>query len=1278
MTHALATSLILATEEGGHAIHTSDGGPLAAAAWLIPVVPLIAAWFIALFGKKMPLKGWDVAIGVMAFEALYGIVLFLTHIGEPGDIDWFSLDIAQGTRLSAYLGNLPDDFDLLLYGPATTPLRGTPTSSVEPSPDGGLSLIGVDNATEAQIADDIDTTPPDASLRLYGSSTRRGVGDERIDTDALPAGTYYLRVSGFGDVSSASPYSLRVGLLESSISGVCAYTPGPTPTPPVLDPSVLDLSDPEINTLILSNLSRMARGYPDAAIAATAVEDLVTTVNADPARFGGVRAAVVPLDDIAAYTAWDADPCNPDAANAVVSAIGAEIDGILAGLPNVDNIVLIGADDQIPFARVVDAVPAHNESEYAIEFDGTSPLSAALSLGYVLSDNPYATATPIAVGPRELFVPELSVGRLVESPTDIATALDNFVEFDGRLDVSTALSTGYDFLSDGAEAVSDELVEPRGLVPATGLTELISDDWTRTDLRAALVDGAPDLASVNAHFDHYRALPADQDTAGVLTDPFVLDDVADALGDPLLGSVIFSMGCHSGLSVDDVSVGGSVQQDWAQTLSAEGAVFAGNTGYGYGDDTVVGATEELMRQFASRLDGSLTVGAAMAFAKQRYMADLLIVSPFDEKVVNQVVFYGLPMHRIGVGEPEQPIVNPPAVVDPATGLEVFDTTLTPEATATTTDKGVYFETPDGYAASPLQPVQPKIVLDVTQPDTEARGAIITDLTTSDVTIDPVYVTPTDDTTTPVPEANVDGAIFPTVPQTISRYTDPNGERDQLVIVTGQFTDDPDTADGSGNQRLFDSVSTRVFYAPEGNTDTEPADIHSTSASVVGGSAVFEVVATDDAGIAQVLVLFTDADAPGDWTRVPLAPVAGTTDTYVGGTPAPAGVERVDYFVQVVDTGGLVAVSTSKGLFYQGEVFVPPPPPPTAPTITLPEPNPDGAYSGTVTATITPGTGGSPVAVRVDGGEPVFGSTVEVSGVGIHTVSATGPTGASAEVRFVISAPVLPVLDVTVSPDPAGSGWYTDEPTVTVSGDGFASITVDVDGVTRTSTTSPVVVGPLPDDDQTVVTYGGSTPAGTTVPDQLLTLRIDTTPPVIECGVTPTFILNADTAVVTATITDATSGVTVPTQSSPVSTAAAGNFGVEFSAVDVAGNSTTATCPFDVTYEVDGFFSPVDDGVTNRVKAGRAIPLKWRLTDADGNPIDDPGSFVGIGLVPGTCDGTASNDTITAVSTKSGLEYLGDGDWQYNWKTDKRQTGCVIVSIDLLGAEDAITAHFLLR
>ncbi|MEA2002804.1 MAG: proton-conducting transporter membrane subunit [Actinomycetota bacterium] len=82
---AFAAPLILATaeEEGGHAVeHFSDGGLLAAGAWLIPVVPMVLAFAIALFGKRSPLKGWGMAWFSMAFVAVYGVALFISNLVE--------------------------------------------------------------------------------------------------------------------------------------------------------------------------------------------------------------------------------------------------------------------------------------------------------------------------------------------------------------------------------------------------------------------------------------------------------------------------------------------------------------------------------------------------------------------------------------------------------------------------------------------------------------------------------------------------------------------------------------------------------------------------------------------------------------------------------------------------------------------------------------------------------------------------------------------------------------------------------------------------------------------------------------------------------------------------------------------------------------------------------------------------------------------------------------------------------------------------------------------
>ena len=94
-------------------------------------------------------------------------------------------------------------------------------------------------------------------------------------------------------------------------------------------------------------------------------------------------------------------------------------------------------------------------------------------------------------------------------------------------------------------------------------SSLISNGWSKLDLEQVLGSSTSKLLSINAHFDHNQALPADQSASDVQSDPVDANDLTDQGGRRLL----FSMGCHAGLSVSDVSLGltGSIDADWHPT-----------------------------------------------------------------------------------------------------------------------------------------------------------------------------------------------------------------------------------------------------------------------------------------------------------------------------------------------------------------------------------------------------------------------------------------------------------------------------------------------------------------------------------------------------------------------------------------------------------------------------------------------------------------------------------------------------------------------------------------
>ena len=94
------------------------------------------------------------------------------------------------------------------------------------------------------------------------------------------------------------------------------------------------------------------------------------------------------------------------------------------------------------------------------------------------------------------------------------------------------------------------------------------------------------------------------------------------------------------------------------------------------------------------------------------------------------------------------------------------------------------------------------------------------------------------------------------------------------------------------------------------------------------------------------------------------------------------------------------------------------------------------------------------------------------------------------------------------------------------------------------------------------------------------------------------------------------------------------------------NSTNYVPSCDLT----GFFQPVDmNGVVNLAKAGQGIPLKFQLGVDPMPGFEVSVTSVGIGCEP---DGATGPDAIEVYAGKSGLQYLGDGYWQWNWKTPK--------------------------
>ncbi len=105
------------------------------------------------------------------------------------------------------------------------------------------------------------------------------------------------------------------------------------------------------------------------------------------------------------------------------------------------------------------------------------------------------------------------------------------------------------------------------------------------------------------------------------------------------------------------------------------------------------------------------------------------------------------------------------------------------------------------------------------------------------------------------------------------------------------------------------------------------------------------------------------------------------------------------------------------------------------------------------------------------------------------------------------------------------------------------------------------------------------------------------------------------------------------------------------------------------YIFEGFVNPVENApVVNKAKAGQTIPVMWRLTDKNGLPVSDIASFVSLRSVSVSCGSFVGDPTSVIdepATGSSGLQYMGDGWWQYNWKTSKAYSGqCRVLKLSL--------------
>jgi PKD repeat protein len=122
--------------------------------------------------------------------------------------------------------------------------------------------------------------------------------------------------------------------------------------------------------------------------------------------------------------------------------------------------------------------------------------------------------------------------------------------------------------------------------------------------------------------------------------------------------------------------------------------------------------------------------------------------------------------------------------------------------------------------------------------------------------------------------------------------------------------------------------------------------------------------------------------------------------------------------------------------------------------------------------------------------------------------------------------------------------------------------------------------------------------------------------------------------------------------------------VTVTVTDDDGGTGTANASHSVGFTFTGFFNPVDNPPTaNRVKAGRAIPVKFSLGGNQGL-----GVIASFTSVPVACStGTPTGDVeVTVTAGNSSLQYdPATATYTYVWKTDGSwATQCRLLAMTL--------------
>ncbi len=630
------------------------------------------------------------------------------------------------------------------------------------------------------------------------------------------------------------------------------------------------------------------------------------------------------LDVSCNYTEFDSNYN----ANNLCKAIKQQIESVINDYPNIKYLIIAGDDRVIPFYRVSDGTKEvftretglPDESKYYKSDHYPNPLSEsiddALSSNQFLTDDFYSRSEGDRV---------LAVGRLVEKPDEIIRAIDMFFNYyqltPTDVFVTSCETPGYEFMYDGSEECYQEWCKRIDTDKRINTTfkyryEKGSNYGQPHEIIDKIYNSSVSAIFLHANYDQFEVPPG----KGGGENGYLKAGELKLLN----GSLIYSIGCHAGLTIPNVN-------DLPQSFLSHGTIaYIAPTGYGLGGVITVAGHERLLDYLTKRIARGEDVGFALLNAKNDYYLDNFHMDTVDEKVLRSLTLYGFPMYTVRL-DSHPPAKSESACATPLLGhaaqkrsiaalggdtfevhakediaytasnitLEKITITLEPTCNVVKTENGTYY-TYEGYTTEAGMPILPKATLYIIRDEKEIRGMVLRSAK-FDVK----------DTTLVVETFAVSGAVgrsynftgwYPTIPFTLNSI----GDRQSIVTASAQYKLIKRVSINAwhGTIRLFNETVLEIFRVPEGANREKPV------VDVAIDTGTVTVKAEDNAGIYDVLITYL---GPGNRTWA--SKRMDKQDRGKRSVEYRIPLNNTAFFVQVVDVDGNVEIDDNNGDYY---------------------------------------------------------------------------------------------------------------------------------------------------------------------------------------------------------------------------------------------------------------------------------------------------------------------------------------------------------------------------